>query len=119
VYAYGDMYAPVGITVILKIYSSDVAHSWWIPKLGGKADAIPGHTNETWFQLKKPGVYYGQCAELCGENHADMRARVIGVPVDQYNAWVEKQRTDILAAQKALAAQRKAGIGDPLSNKTK
>jgi cytochrome c oxidase subunit 2 len=112
VYAYTDMVVPVDTTVTLKIYSSDVVHSWWIPKLGGKADATPGHTNETWFKIPKPGVYKGQCAELCGDNHADMRARVVALPVDQYQAWVEKQRKDILAAQTALAAARKAGVGN-------
>ena len=112
VYAYTDMVVPVDTTVTLKIYSSDVIHSWWIPKLGGKADATPGHTNETWFKIPKAGVYKGQCAELCGDNHADMRARVIAVPVDQYQAWVEKQRKDILDAQSALAAARKAGQGN-------
>ena len=112
VYAYTDMYVPINTTVTLKIYSSDVIHSWWIPKLGGKADATPGHTNETWFKIPKPGVYKGQCAELCGDNHADMRARVIALPVDQYQAWVEQHRKDILAAQQALAAARKAGIGN-------
>jgi cytochrome c oxidase subunit 2 len=111
VYAYTDMYVPVNTTVTLKIYSSDVIHSWWVPQLGGKADATPGHTNETWFKISKPGVYKGQCAELCGDNHADMRNRVIALPVDQYKAWVERQRTNILAAQKALAAQRNAGFG--------
>jgi cytochrome c oxidase subunit 2 len=115
VYAYGDMVVPINTTVTLKIYSSDVVHSWWIPKLGGKADATPGHTNETWFKISKPGTYKGQCAELCGENHADMRARVIALPVDQYQAWIEQHRADILAAEKALAAQRKAGIGNPLA----
>lgn len=113
VYAYTDMYVPINTTVILKIRSSDVAHSWWIPKLGGKADAVPGHTNETWFKISKPGTYTGQCAELCGENHADMRARVIAVPVDQYQTWIANQRKNILAAQTALAAQRKSGEGDP------
>ncbi len=54
-------------------------HSWWIPELGGKADAIPGYTNQTWFKISEPGVYKGQCAELCGEDHADMRARVRAV----------------------------------------
>jgi cytochrome c oxidase subunit 2 len=112
VYAYTDMYVPVNTTVTLKIYSSDVIHSWWIPKLGGKADATPGHTNETWFKIPKPGIYKGQCAELCGDNHADMRARVIALPVDQYEAWVEKQRQDIFDAQSELAAARKAGIGN-------
>jgi cytochrome c oxidase subunit 2 len=116
VYAYSDMYVPINTTVTLKIYSSDVIHSWWIPKLGGKADGTPGHTNETWFKISKPGVYKGQCAELCGDNHADMRARVIALPIDQYKLWVERQRANILAAQTALAAQRKAGIGNPLAN---
>jgi cytochrome c oxidase subunit 2 len=111
VYAYTDMYVPVNTTVTLKIYSSDVIHSWWIPKLGGKADATPGHTNETWFKIPEPGVYKGQCAELCGDNHADMRARVIALPVDQYQAWVENQRKNILAAQAALAQQRREGFG--------
>src|SRR3954453_11786440 len=119
VYAYTDMYVPVNTTVTLKIYSSDVIHSWWVPQLGGKADATPGHTNETWFKIPKPGVYKGQCAELCGDNHADMRARVIALPVDQYQAWVERHRKDILAAQSALAAARKSGQGDPESTKTR
>jgi cytochrome c oxidase subunit II len=116
VYAYTDMYVPINTTVTLKIYSSDVIHSWWIPKLGGKADATPGYTNETWFKISKPGIYKGQCAELCGDNHADMRARVIALPVDQYKLWIERQRANILAAQTALAAQRKTGIGNPLAN---
>jgi cytochrome c oxidase subunit 2 len=118
-YAYTDMYVPINTTVVLKIYASDVIHSWWIPKLGGKADAVPGHTNETWFKISKPGIYWGQCAELCGENHADMRARVIAVPVDQYKTWVETQRRNILAAQQELAAQRKAGYGNPLAPNSK
>jgi cytochrome c oxidase subunit 2 len=115
VYAYTDMYVPINTTVTLKIYTSDVIHSWWIPKLGGKADGVPGHTNETWFKISKPGIYKGQCAELCGDNHADMRARVIALPVDQYTAWIEQHRKDLIAAQQELAAQRKAGIGNPLA----
>src|SRR5207248_10688904 len=115
VYAYTDMYVPINTTVVLKIYSSDVAHSWWIPKLGGKADAVPGHTNQTWFKIKKPGVYWGECAELCGPNHADMRARVIAVPVDRYQNWIANQRKNILASQQELAAMRKAGYGNPLA----
>jgi cytochrome c oxidase subunit 2 len=108
VYAYTNMVVPTNTTVTLKIYASDVIHSWWIPRLGGKADAVPGHTNETWFKISKPGVYRGQCAELCGDNHADMLGFVTAVPVDQYKLWIAKQRRDILAAQAALAAARKA-----------
>ncbi|HEX6460112.1 MAG TPA: cytochrome c oxidase subunit II [Thermoleophilaceae bacterium] len=111
VYAYYQMVVPTNTTVILQINSSDVAHSWWIPKLGGKADAIPGHNNYTWFKISKPGIYKGQCAELCGNNHADMLAEVRAVPPDQFKAWLTGQRQAILQSQQALAAQRKAGEG--------
>ena len=105
-FSYYKMVVPVDTTVVLEITSQDVAHSWWIPKLGGKADAIPGHTNETWFKISKPGLYEGQCAELCGDNHADMRAVVEALPVDQYEAWADKQRQEIKEAQQELAAAR-------------
>ena len=108
VYAYTNMVVPINTTVTLKIYSSDVIHSWWIPKLGGKADATPGHTNETWFKISKPGPYRGQCAELCGDNHADMLGFVTAIPVDQYKLWIARQRRDLLTSQRLLAAARKA-----------
>jgi cytochrome c oxidase subunit 2 len=106
-FSYYEMVVPINTTVLLKITSSDVAHSWWIPKLGGKFDALPGHTNETWFKIPKPGIYDGQCAELCGDNHADMRARVRAVPVDEFTAWAERQAADIRASQQGLSEQRK------------
>ena len=111
VFSYFEMVVPTNTTVVLQINSSDVAHSWWIPKLGGKADAIPGHNNYTWFKISKPGIYTGQCAELCGNNHADMRAQVRAVPPDEFTAWLSQQRQDILNSQQQLAAQRKAGEG--------
>ncbi|HEX8242968.1 MAG TPA: cytochrome c oxidase subunit II [Longimicrobium sp.] len=107
VFSYHDMYVPVGATVTLKIRSSDVAHSWWIPQLGGKADAIPGHTNDSWFQVDRPGTFYGECAELCGENHADMRARVIALPPARFQAWLRRQAADIREAQAQLSLSRK------------
>ena len=114
VFSYYDMYVPVGTTVTLKITSSDVAHSWWIPKLGGKADAIPGHTNSTWFRINRPGIYTGECAELCGEGHADMRARVIAVPPAQFQAWLARQAADIKDAQAKLSLARQVrGEGNP------
>jgi cytochrome c oxidase subunit 2 len=111
VYAYESMVVPTNTTVVLQINSADVAHSWWIPKLGGKADAIPGHNNYTWFKISKPGVYRGQCAELCGNNHADMFAQVHAVSPDQFRLWVATQRREILQSQQALSAARKAGQG--------
>jgi cytochrome c oxidase subunit II len=106
-FSFHTLYVPVNVTVTLKIYSADVAHSWWVPKLGGKADAIPGHTNETWFRAEEEGTYEGACAELCGEGHADMRTRVVVLPADEYEAWAEQQVADIKEAQQGLAEQRK------------
>jgi cytochrome c oxidase subunit 2 len=91
------MVAPVGVTVKLDIRSLDVAHSWWIPKLGGKFDAIPGYVHHTWFRLERAGVYRGQCAELCGRNHADMVAEVRGVSPAEYVAWLARQKRLVAA----------------------
>jgi cytochrome c oxidase subunit 2 len=105
-FSYYQMVVPTNTTVTLSITGSDVIHSWWIPKLGGKVDGVPGHTAETWFKIKKAGKYYGQCAELCGSGHADMRAVVTAMPPDQYEAWADRQRSDIQASKDALAKQR-------------
>jgi cytochrome c oxidase subunit 2 len=72
-----DLYVPVGRVVDLEVVSEDVIHSWWIPELGGKIQALPGITNHTWFKADEEGTYIGQCAELCGLYHASMAARVI------------------------------------------
>jgi cytochrome c oxidase subunit 2 len=115
VYAYNTMYVPVGMTVTLDIQSVDVAHSWWIPALGGKADAIPGYTNKLWFKIPDDAipdgqdrvVYFGQCAELCGRNHANMLARVVGLRFDDWKAWYDRKATELQQAQDAAAATRK------------
>jgi cytochrome c oxidase subunit 2 len=107
-FTYNQMVVPTDTTVVLDITSSDVQHSWWIPKLGGKADATPGYTNHTWFKISKPGIYEGQCAELCGAGHADMRATVRAIPPDEFKRWQTKQRTEIKAAREELAKTRKA-----------
>jgi cytochrome c oxidase subunit II len=107
---------PVGMTVTLDVTADDVAHSWWIPALGGKADAIPGYVNKTWFRIPldtiKPGehrvVLNGQCAELCGRNHANMTARVIGLRFDDWKAWYARQAREIKTAQQDAAKERKA-----------
>jgi cytochrome c oxidase subunit II len=114
VYSYVNMYVPTNTTVTLDITASDVDHSWWIPKLGGKADAIPGHHNHTWFRVSEPGTYEGQCAELCGEGHADMIGRVIALTPAQYKAWLIRQAADIKESQALLALERKTrGQGGP------
>ncbi len=106
VFSYTDMYVPVGMTVTLDIGSNDVQHSWWIPDLGGKMDALPGYVNKTWFKVTEPGEWRGQCAELCGRNHANMYARVIGLPFEQWKAWYDKQAADIKSAEEAAAKGR-------------
>jgi cytochrome c oxidase subunit 2 len=112
-FSYEEMVVPVDTTVTLDINSQDVAHSWWIPKLGGKFDAIPGYTNHTWFKIPgkfgtKPGgtVFFGQCAELCGRNHANMTARVRAVSVQEYQRWLERQKAAIKSAEEQGAKQR-------------
>jgi cytochrome c oxidase subunit 2 len=109
-FSYQQMVVPVDTTVTLDINAQDVAHSWWIPKLGGKFDAIPGYTNHTWFKI--PGklagtTFTGQCAELCGRNHANMTATVTAVTPAQFERWLDRQRAAIKAADAAAAAQRK------------
>jgi cytochrome c oxidase subunit II len=85
--------APVGQTTRLEVSAPDfeVIHSWWIPALGGKFDAIPGVTNETWFNAQAPGIYRGQCAEFCGIQHAVMRAEVEAMPPRAFDAWLARE----------------------------
>jgi cytochrome c oxidase subunit II len=91
---------PYNRTVRLKIVSHDVAHSWWVPTLGGKLDAIPGKTNYTSFRPTKLGTFRGQCAELCGIQHAAMLAETEVLPVDEYEAWVQSRVDDRAALGK-------------------
>ena len=107
-YSYTTMVVPVDTTVILRIRSQDVAHSWWIPKLGPKFDAIPGYTNKNWFKIPRPGIFRGQCAELCGRNHANMVASVRAIPADEYQAWVTRQKQLIQQANQLAVQQRKS-----------
>jgi len=110
-YSYEEMVVPTDTTVVLELEASDVIHSWWIPKFGPKADAVPGYVNKTWFKVPKEGVYRGQCAELCGSGHADMRAHVRAVSPDAFKQWARDKREEIQAAGEALAQQRKQGEG--------
>ena len=108
-FSYNKMVVPTDTTVVLEIEASDVIHSWWIPKFGPKADAVPGHVNETWFKVPagREGIYRGQCAELCGPNHADMRAIVQAVKPADFEVWAQHKRAQIKAAGEELAKARK------------
>jgi cytochrome c oxidase subunit 2 len=82
---------PVNKKIRFLVTSNDVIHSWWVPELGIKRDAIPGFMYEAWARIEKPGVYRGQCAELCGINHGFMPIVVQAVSEDEFNTWVAKQ----------------------------
>jgi cytochrome c oxidase subunit II len=122
--------APVGQNVRLEVTAPDfdVIHSWWIPRLGGKFDAIPGQVNETWFNAQAPGVYRGQCAEFCGIQHAVMRAEVEAMPRAEFEQWLDDEaraqeagtsdlgeETFTGACAKCHGLEGKGDIGPPLA----
>jgi cytochrome c oxidase subunit 2 len=88
-----EVHVPVGVPVHFEITSDDVIHSFWIPALGGKTDAIPGRVNETWLQADKPGIYRGQCVEYCGLEHALMALELVAEPQREFDAWWTAQLT--------------------------
>lgn len=87
-----DLVLPTDRKIRLLITAKDVIHAWWVPELGQKKDAIPGFINELWTQIETPGVYRGQCAELCGAYHGFMPIVVEAKPEDEYQAWVAAQK---------------------------
>jgi cytochrome c oxidase subunit 2 len=107
IFSYEELVVPTKTTVTLEIAAQDVAHSWWVPRLGGKFDAVPGHLNFTWFKISKPGVFRGQCAELCGRNHADMVSTVRAIEPAQFKLWLAEKKREIQAAN-TLAQKRRS-----------
>jgi cytochrome c oxidase subunit 2 len=94
-----ELHAPVNRVVRIDIDSHDVDHSWWIPELGGKFDAIPGQDTHTWFKADRVGTYKGRCGEFCGVLHAEMAAEVVIQSRSDYDSWLSSQ--DELALGKA------------------
>jgi cytochrome c oxidase subunit 2 len=89
-----DLVIPAGVDVNLDIGSNDVIHSYWIPALNGKKDAVPGRTHPLRLNADEPGTYVGQCTEYCGLSHGYMRQRVIALPPDEFEAWLADQTDD-------------------------
>jgi cytochrome c oxidase subunit II len=87
-----ELVLPAGVSIRLQMTADDVIHSWSVPAFGVKTDAIPGRLNESWVQITEPGIYYGQCSQLCGVNHAFMPIHVRALPKDQFNAWVAEAK---------------------------
>jgi cytochrome c oxidase subunit 2 len=105
-YSYQEMVVPANTTVVLSISSIDVIHSWWVPSLGGKVDAVPGYTTYTWFKAVGPALYHGQCAQLCGRQHAFMTALVDVVSPAAYQAWLTQQSKLIQTANSQVTVLR-------------
>ncbi len=110
-----EVHLPVNKPVVFELTSTDVIHSFWVPKLAGKLDMVPAKTNTLWFVPDKEGTYLGQCAEFCGTSHANMRFRVIVESEKQYNAWFERQqkppvpKTDDARKGQTLFTQKACG----------
>ncbi|MDJ0930263.1 cytochrome c oxidase subunit II [Breoghania sp.] len=98
-----DVVVPVNKVVKVQVTSTDVIHSFALPAFGVKVDAIPGRLNETWFKPEAPGVYYGQCSELCGKDHAFMPIVIRVVTDEQFAAWTDAAKEDVDQANELLA----------------
>jgi cytochrome c oxidase subunit 2 len=100
-----EMVVPVNKVVQVLITGGDVIHQWVVPAFGSRADGIPGRVNRTWFLVKEPGIYYGECSALCGQGHAYMPIAVKVVSEDEYRKWVaDKQKTASLQTGRVAVA---------------
>lgn len=87
-----ELHIPVGVPIRIRLHSHDVIHSFWVPNLRGKKDAVPGYESYLWFVADTAGVYRGQCAEFCGHEHAKMALFVVAQPRAEFEQWLEGQR---------------------------
>jgi len=92
IYTANELVFPAGKVVRLKLVASDVIHSFWLPKLAGKTDLMPGQENQMWIQADEPGYFWGQCAEYCGDSHAYMLFRAKALSEEDWEAWLENQK---------------------------
>lgn len=97
-----DLVLPVGKKIRVLVTSSDVIHAFAMPALGSKVDALPGRINHTWFQIDEPGMYYGQCSELCGTGHSFMPLAIRAVTEAEFNTWLAEARQRFAAADDAI-----------------
>lgn len=88
-----EVVLPVGTDIRIQITATDVIHSWTVPSFGVKHDGVPGKVNESWFNINQPGIYYGQCSELCGVEHAYMPIKIRAVSKEAFQAWVAEAQT--------------------------
>jgi len=107
------MVVPTGALIRIKLQSPDVIHSFWVPELAGKTDAVPGYDNFAWFKIPQPGEFRGQCTELCGVGHLTMQIRVKAVTPDEYNAWVAEQVAKAKATPTPSPAPTPSAVPSP------
>lgn len=103
-----EVVVPVNETVRVLVTATDVIHAFAMPAFGVKVDAVPGRINETWFKATKEGLYYGQCSELCGKDHAFMPIAIRVVTAEQYQTWLAAAASDLGGANRALMASVEA-----------
>ena len=92
---------PTNTNIKIQVTASDVLHSWAMPSMGVKIDAVPGRLNETWINVTEPGVYYGQCSEICGVMHGFMPITIEALPPEEFALWVEEAKTMFARADDA------------------
>ncbi|MFN2612015.1 MAG: cytochrome c oxidase subunit II [Solirubrobacterales bacterium] len=109
VFSYYDLVVPVDTVINLSFDSTDVVHRWWVPALGGKVDAIPGHVNHASFRADETGTYEGASNAFSGASFAAMRTRVRVLSAEDYQSWVAEQATEIKAAQTHVQQQLASG----------
>jgi len=103
-----QMVVPTGTVIHMQVIGADVIHSFAVPSFGVKIDAIPGRLNETWFRVDREGIYYGQCSELCGRDHAFMPIAVRAVSPEVFAEWVVAAQSDLAGSYEILAAAQGA-----------
>jgi len=104
-----ELVVPVNTPVRVLVTAADVIHAFAMPAFGVKVDAVPGRINEVWFNVRREGLYYGQCSELCGKDHAFMPIAIRVVSEEQYNNWLTAARGDLKGANQALVASVEGG----------
>jgi cytochrome c oxidase subunit 2 len=100
-----EIHIPVGQPVLVRLHAADVIHSFWVPKLTGKTDVIPGQVNQSWMQADAPGRYLGQCSEFCGYQHAHMQFEVVAESPKDFASWQNSQRQPAATPQEAAAVR--------------
>jgi cytochrome c oxidase subunit II len=117
-FSYYRLVVPVDTAVRLTLDSTDVVHSWYVPQLGGKFEAVPGHPGQAFFRADKTGDYFGSSAQFSGEGYAAMRTEVSAVSPEDYTAYIEQLKRDIQSAQDNVVAEIQANGGPPGSPST-